>query len=111
MGLSRRTYTKKFKLAAVKRMEQGVSIAAVVQALEVNPKVLHGVSFAKGVSMPFPATGSSDEVRAGSPSWTQGRPAGAGDRFCEGVLEAHRGTGALQALTGHPRSTARSKKK
>jgi len=27
MGLSRRTFTKEFKLAAVRRLEQGVSIA------------------------------------------------------------------------------------
>ena len=41
MGLSRRQFTKEFKLAAVRRLEQGVSIAEVARALEVNPNVLH----------------------------------------------------------------------
>jgi transposase-like protein len=41
MGLSRRQFTKEFKLAAVRRPEQGVSIAEVARALEVNPNVLH----------------------------------------------------------------------
>jgi transposase len=41
MGLSRRMFTKEFKLAAVKRMEQGVSIGEVARALEVNANVLH----------------------------------------------------------------------
>jgi transposase-like protein len=39
MGLSRRQFTKEFKLAAVRRLEQGVAIAEVARALEVNPNV------------------------------------------------------------------------
>ena len=41
MRLSRRQFTKEFKLAAVRRLEQGVSIAEAARALEVNPNVLH----------------------------------------------------------------------
>jgi len=41
MGLSRRQFTKEFKLAAVRRLEQGVSIGEAARALEVNPNVLH----------------------------------------------------------------------
>ena len=41
MGLSRRMFTKEFKLAAVRRLEQGVSIGEVARGLEVNPNVLH----------------------------------------------------------------------
>ena len=41
MGLSRRMFTKEFKLAAVRRLEQGVSIGEVARALEVNANVLH----------------------------------------------------------------------
>src|ERR1700757_3900065 len=41
MGLSRRMFTKEFKLAAVQRLEQGVSLGEVARALEVNPNVLH----------------------------------------------------------------------
>ena len=41
MGLERRQFTKEFKLAAVRRLEQGVSIGEAARALEVNPNVLH----------------------------------------------------------------------
>src|ERR1700681_4687458 len=41
MGWSRRQFTKEFKLAAVRRVEQGVSIGEAARALEVNPNVLH----------------------------------------------------------------------
>ena len=42
MGLSRRQFTgKEFKLAAVRRLEQGVSIGEAARALEVDPNVLH----------------------------------------------------------------------
>jgi transposase len=41
MGLSRRQFTKEFELAAVRRLEQGVSIGEAARALEVNPNVLH----------------------------------------------------------------------
>ena len=37
MGLSRRQFTKEFKLAAVRRLEQGVSITEAARALEVSP--------------------------------------------------------------------------
>ena len=39
MGLSRRQFTKEFKLAAVRRLEMGASIAEVARAFEVNPNV------------------------------------------------------------------------
>ena len=41
MGLSRRRFTREFKLAAIQRLEQGISIAEVARALEVNPNLLH----------------------------------------------------------------------
>ncbi|MBZ5609356.1 MAG: transposase, partial [Acidobacteriia bacterium] len=41
MGLSRRLFTKEFKLAAVRRLEEGVPIGEVARGLEVNPNVLH----------------------------------------------------------------------
>jgi transposase len=41
MGLSRRIFSKEFKLAAVQRLKQGVSLGEVARALEVNPSVLH----------------------------------------------------------------------
>lgn len=41
MSLSRRTFTKEFKEAAVRRLELGASAAEVARACEVNPNVLH----------------------------------------------------------------------
>jgi transposase-like protein len=41
MGLSRRNFTREFKLAAVRRLEAGVSMAEVARGLEVSPNVLH----------------------------------------------------------------------
>jgi transposase-like protein len=41
MGLSRRQFTREFKLAALERLERGASIAEVSRAFEVNPNVLH----------------------------------------------------------------------
>jgi transposase len=40
MGLSRRTFTREVKLAAVRRLEVGASIAEVAGTLEGNPNVL-----------------------------------------------------------------------
>jgi transposase-like protein len=40
MGVSRRLFTKEFKLAAVRRLEQGISIAEAARALEVSNRLL-----------------------------------------------------------------------
>ena len=59
MGLSRRQFTKEFKLAAVRRLEQGVSIGEAARALEVNPNVLHRWrrEFRQGPGNAFPGLG------------------------------------------------------
>ena len=41
MGLSRRQFTRDFKLAALQRLEIGATVAEVARAFEVNPNVLH----------------------------------------------------------------------
>jgi transposase len=41
MGWSRRRFTREFKLAAIQRLEQGISITEVARALEVNPNLQH----------------------------------------------------------------------
>ena len=41
MELSRRTFSKEFKLAAVRRLEAGASVGEVARACEVNPNLLH----------------------------------------------------------------------
>src|SRR5260370_41223685 len=67
MGLSRRQFTKEFKLAAVRRLEQGVSIAEASRALEVNPNVLHRWrrEFRHGPGNAFPGSGKE--------RWSEGR--------------------------------------
>ena len=69
MGLSRRQFTKEFKLAAVRRLEEGVSIAEVARGLEVNPNVLHRWrrEFRAGPVNVFPGQGQR--------RWSEGRVA------------------------------------
>ena len=59
MNLSRRKFTKEFKLAAVRRLEMGASIAEVARACEINPNVLHRWrrEFREGVESAFPGLG------------------------------------------------------
>ena len=59
MGLSRRQFTKEFKLAAIQRLEMGASVAEVARAFEVNPNVLHRWrrEFRQGPGNTFPGLG------------------------------------------------------
>ena len=68
MGLSRRQFTREFKLAAVRRLEEGVSLGEVARALEVNANVLHRWrrEFRQRPGNVF--TGSSVGRKRGSPS-------------------------------------------
>jgi transposase-like protein len=71
MGLSCRQFTKEFKLAAVRRLEEGVSIAEVARGLEVNPNVLHRWrrEFRAGPGNVFPGQGNAAGPKAGWRSW------------------------------------------
>jgi len=70
MGLSRRQFTKEFKLAAVRRLEQGMSMAEVARALEVDPNVLHRWrrEFRQGTGNAFPGNGKQRWSEAGAPA-------------------------------------------
>jgi len=59
MGLSRRTFTREMKLAAIQRLETGSSIAEVARAFGVNPNVLHRWrhEFRQGPGNAFPGFG------------------------------------------------------
>jgi transposase len=114
MGLSRRMYTKEFKLAAVQRLEQGVSLGEVARALEVNPNVLHRWrrEIRQGPGNAFPGNGRQ--------RWSEGRIADLERKigqqaleidFLKGCLQRIEEQRMLQAVTGNPRSTGRSKKK
>ena len=114
MGLSRRMFTKEFKLAAVQRLEQGVSMGEVARALEVNPNVLHRWrrELRQGPGNVFPGHGKQ--------RWSEGRIADLERKigqqaleidFLKGCLQRIEEQRMLQAVTGNPRSTGRSKKK
>jgi transposase len=114
MGLSRRMFTKEFKLAAVQRLEQGISMGEVSRALEVNPNVLHRWrrEFRQGPGNAYPGNGK--------PRWSEGRVAELERKigqqaleidFLKGCLQRIEEQRMLQAVTGNPRSTGRSRKK
>ena len=114
MGLSRRMFTKEFKLAAVQRLEQGVSLGEVARAVEVNPNVLHRWrrEIRQGPGNVFPGHGKQ--------RWSEGRIAELERKigqqaleidFLKGCLQRIEEQRMLQAVTGNPRSTGRSKKK
>ena len=111
---SRRQFTQEFKLAAVRRLEQGVSIAEVERGLEVSPNVLHRWrrEFRQGPGNAFPGNGKQ--------RWSEGRVAELERKvgqqaleidFLKGCLQRIEETRMLQVLNGGPRSTGRSKKK
>jgi transposase len=111
---SRRKFTKEFKLAAVRRLEQGTPIAEVSRGLEVNPNVLHrwGREFRQGPGNVFPGNGKQ--------RWSEGRIAELERKvgqqtleidFLKGCLQRIEEQRMLQALTGNPPSSGKSRKK
>ena len=114
MVLSRRKFTKEFKLAAVRRLEQGVSVAEVVRAMEVNPNALHRWrrEFREAPGNVFPGNGKQ--------RWSEGRVAELERKigqqaleidFLKGCLQRIEEQRMLQAFIGKPQSTNRSGKK
>jgi transposase-like protein len=111
MGLSHRRFTREFKLAAIRRLEEGVSIAEVARALEVNPNVLHRWrrEFRQGPGNAFPGHGQR--------RWSEGRIAELERKigqqaleldFLKGCLQRIEEQRMLQASSGNPPSTRRS---
>ena len=114
MGLLRRTFTREFKLAAVRRLEAGVSLAEVVRGLEVSPNVLHRWvrEFRQAPGNAFPGQGQRRwaEGQIAELERKIGRQAVEID-FLKGCLQCIEEQRMLQASSGSPRSTARSVKK
>src|SRR5207248_11477732 len=92
MGLSRRQFTQEFKLAAVRRLEQGVSIAEVARGLEVNPNVLHRWrrEFRHGPGNAFPGNGKQ--------RWSEGRVAELERKVGQQALEIDDVKGCVQRI-------------
>ena len=114
MGATRRQFTQEFKLAAVRRLEQGVSMAEVARGLEVSPNVLQRwrKEFRQGPGNAFPGNGK--------PGWAEGRVADLERKvgqqvleidFLKGCLQRIEEQRMLQALIGSPRSSGKSGKK
>ena len=98
----------------MRRLEQGISIGEAARALEVNPNVLHRWrrEFRTGPGNAFPGHGKQ--------RWAEGRIAELERKigqqaleidFLKGCLQRIEEQWMLQALTGNPPSTGRSKKK
>jgi transposase-like protein len=115
MSSSRRKFTKEFKLAAVRRLEAGASIAEVVRACEVNPNVLHRWrrEFRDGVDRAFPGLGKKkvDENRVAELERKIGQQTLEID-FLKRALQRVEESRMLQALTTNaPLSMSKSTKK
>ena len=111
MGLSRRQFTKEFKLAARQRLEMGASVAKVARASEVNPNVLHRWrrEFRRGPGNAFPGLGKRrwDEARVARLERKIGQQVLEID-FLQGCLQRIDEQRKLQARSGKPLSTSRS---
>ena len=112
MGLSRRTFSREFKLQAVRRPEMGVPVAELARALEVNPNVLHRWrrEQQQGPGNSFPGNGKR--------RWPEGRVAELERKvgqqaleidFLRDCLQRVEEQRRLQALSGKPLFTKRSK--
>ena len=114
MGLSRRRFTRDFKLTAVRQLEQGIPVGEVARALEVNPNVLQRWrrEVLQGPGNAFPGEGRRrwSEGRIAELERKIGRQALEID-FLKGCLQRIEEQRMLQALSGNPRSTARFAKR
>lgn len=112
MGLSRRRFDRDFKLNALRRLEMGVPIAELARAIEVNPNTLHRWrrEHLQGPGNAFPGQGKA--------RWPEGRIAELERKvgqqtleidFLKGCLRRIEEQRRLQALSGKPLSTRKSK--
>jgi transposase-like protein len=112
MGLSRRKFTKEMKVTAIRQLEAGTSAAEVARAFEVNPNLLHRwrKEFRHGPGNAFPGVGKRrwEDPKVAQLERKVGQQAVEIDflKRCLQRLEEQR---IVQALTGKPRSAARSK--
>ena len=114
MSVSRRKFSKEFKLAAVRRLETRASMAEVARACEVNPNVLHRWrrEFRDGVDRAFPGLGKrkAEESRLAELERKIGQQTLEID-FLKRVLQRVEEARMLQALNRTAPSTSRSRRK
>ena len=114
MGSLRRIFRRETKIAAVRRLEMGSTIAEVARAFEVNPNLLHRWrrEFREGPGNAFPGLGKRrwDEAQQAKLERKIGQQTLEID-FLKGCLQRIEEQRTLQALSGNPRSTRTSKNK
>ncbi|MGC2526558.1 MAG: transposase [Candidatus Acidiferrum sp.] len=112
MGLSRRKFTREFKLAALERIERGESLAAVARAVEVNPNLLQRwrqeFHASPGRAFPGKGRGRAEPDRVAQLERKIGQQTLEID-FLKGCLQRIEQQRQLQAVLGKPRSASRSK--
>jgi transposase len=112
MGLSRRKFTREFKLGAIERLESGASVAAVARVLEVSPSLLQRwrQEFRESPGRAFPGAGQRrlDPDRVAQLERKIGQQTLEID-FLKGCWQRIEQQRQLQAAIGKPLSTARSK--
>ena len=111
MGLSRRKFTREFKVAALRRLDAGASIAEVARACEINPNLLHRwrkeFQIAPGQAFPGLGKRSGDEDRVAALERKIGQQSLEID-FLKRCLQRIEEQRMLQALNGKPHFTGRS---
>ena len=72
MGLSRRQFSREFKLAALQRLERGASVGEVARAFEINPNMLHRwrQEFRQGPGKRLQERVSGGGKKNGWPNWS-----------------------------------------
>ena len=114
MGLSRRKFTKEFKIATLRQLNAGVSIAAVARSCEIDPRLVHRwrQDLQQSPEQAFPGLGKkrSDENRIAELERKIGQQALEID-FLKRCLQRIEEQRMLQALPGKPQSTSRYAKK
>jgi len=114
MVLSRRTFTREFKLAAIEQMERGAAVAELARQWEVSPNLLHRwrLEFQQSPATAFPGRG----IRRFEPDHVSQLERKIGQQaleidFLKGCLQRIEEQRRLQAVAGRPLSTSRSKPK
>lgn len=114
MSLSRRTFTKEFKLTAVRRLNNGASLAEVARSFEVNANVLHRWrrEMEQGPGNAFPGFGKRrwEETEKAALERKIGQQTLEID-FLKRVLQKAEETRLLQGMSGSAPSMPRSKSK
>jgi transposase len=112
MGLSRRRFTREFKITAVRRLQQGESVGVLARALEVNAGLLHRwrEEFRQEPGKAFPGSGrrGAEADRVAQLERKIGQQALEID-FLKGCLQSIEEQRPLQARESKPPSMGKSK--